>query len=200
MPIVINLDQQRSRGQEDRVAEWADTLNNGFGEALSRPFVRSAGDELQGVVARGELLPEIVIHAIEDGGWWVGIGIGPLDRLGPTARDSQGPAFWHAREAVEAAKKQSRPQPVAVAGEPPHLAAALDACLSALAFIVLRRSDEQKVSVRLRRAGLKNKDIAAELNVSPPAVSQRLRGAGADEEAGLRRLAVSLADQALDDE
>jgi hypothetical protein len=34
--------------------------------------------------------------------------------------------------------------------------------------------------------------------VSAPAVSQRLRGAGAEEERGLRRLAVSIASQVAD--
>jgi hypothetical protein len=198
MSVVLDLDQRKSRAGEDRVAAWADELNSSFGRAMRRPFVRSAGDELQGVLATGEVLPDIVVSALEDGGWWVGVGVGPLDRLGPTARDSQGPAFWHARQAVEEAKKQSHSQPVSVSGEPRELALALEACLTALAFIVLRRSPEQAESVRLRRAGFTNKQIAAELQVSPPAVSQRLRGAGADEEARLRHLAIALANEALE--
>lgn len=56
----------------------------------------------------------------------------------------------------------------------------------------MRRSPEQHESVRLLRRGMKGKEIAESLSVTPAAVSQRLRGAGADEEAGLRRLAATL--------
>jgi hypothetical protein len=143
-------------------------------------------------------LPDIVIRSVEDGGWWIGVGLGAIEQVGSTARDSQGPAFWHARQAVETAKKQSHPQPVAVAGEPREAAEGLDDVLSALAFVTLRRTPEQHESVRLLRLGLKNKEIAAELQVTPPAISQRLRGAGADEEGGLRRLAVTLAREVVD--
>jgi hypothetical protein len=198
MAIVLTLDQQGSRGTGDRVAEWADALNQLYGSSMRRPFVRSAGDELQGVLADPAALPDIVMRSVEDGGWWVGVGIGPIEHLGPTARDSQGPAFWHARQAVETAKKRSHPQPVAVSGEPSDPVEALGATLNALAFLALRRSPEQGESIRLQRRGLKNKEIAAELGVSAPAVSQRLRGAGAEEERGLRRLAVSIASQVAD--
>lgn len=197
MALVVTLDQRGSREAGDRVAEWADALNEAHGASMRLPFVRSAGDELQGVLARAEALPEIVARSVEDGAWWVGVGLGEIERLGSTARDSQGPAFWHARQAVEAAKKRSHPQPVAVAGEPAEAAEALGDALSALAFLTLRRSPEQHESVRLLRRGMKNKEIAAELGVSPAAVSQRLRGAGAEEEAGLRRLATAIAGQVV---
>jgi hypothetical protein len=197
MAIVLTLDQRDSRGGEDRVAEWAHTLNERYGSAMRLPFVRSAGDELQGVLGSPAALPDIVVDAIEDGNWWLGVGLGELERVGETARDSQGPAFWHARQAVERAKKRSSPQPVAVAGEPTDIADSLGDALGALAFLSNRRSPEQLESVRLLRRGLKNKEIAAELGVTPPAISQRLRGAGAEEEAGLRRLASTIARQVV---
>jgi hypothetical protein len=193
MAIALILDQRGSREDVDRVAAWADTLNERYGDRLRLPFVRSAGDELQGVLGDATALPEIVVDAVEDGGWWVGVGAGPIERLGETARDSQGPAFWHARRAVDQAKKRSHPQPVAVAGEPESEAEALGDALMTLAFLALRRSPEQRDSLRLFRQGMKNKDIAAQLGVSPPAISQRLKGAGADEEAGLRRLVATIA-------
>jgi hypothetical protein len=198
MAIVVTLDQRGSRGAGDRVAEWADSLNQLYASSLRLPFVRTAGDELQGVIAKPDALPDLVVRSVEDGGWWVGVGLGAIERLGSTARDSQGPAFWAARQAVETAKKQSRPQPVAVVGEPVEATEALGDVLTALAFLTLRRTPEQRESVRLLRRGLKNKDIAAQLNVTPPAISQRLRGAGAEEEAGLRRLAVTVAGQVVD--
>jgi hypothetical protein len=197
MPIVLTLDQRGSRDADDRVAEWTDALNQLYGAAMRRPFVRSAGDELQGVLGDPNALPDMMVRAVEDGGWWIGVGLGAIEHLGPTARESKGPAFWHARQAVEAAKKHSNPQPVAVSGEPPETAEALGDALGALAFLTLRRTPEQHESVRLQRRGLKNKEIAAALEVSPPAISQRLRGAGADEEAGLRRLVATIARQAV---
>lgn len=198
MAIVLTLDQRGSRGSGDRVAEWADALNQLYGPAMRLPFVRSAGDELQGVLGSPNALPDIVTRSLEDGGWWVGVGLGAIEHLGSTARDSQGPAFWHARQAVETAKRRSHPQPVAVAGEPDEAAETLGDALNALAFLTLRRTPEQRESVRFLRRGLKNKDIAAELGVSPPAISQRLRGAGAEEERGLRRLAATIAGEVVD--
>ncbi|HMJ96351.1 MAG TPA: SatD family protein [Thermoleophilaceae bacterium] len=192
------MDQRGSRGAGDRVAEWADAMNQLYASSMRLPFVRTAGDEIQGVLGKAEALPDIVVRAVEDGAWWIGVGLGPVERMGATARDSQGPAFWHARQAVETAKKNSSSQPVAVAGEPHDAADALGSTLGALAFLSDRRTPEQQESVRLLRLGLKNKEIAAELNVTPPAISQRLRGAGADEEAGLRRLAVSIARKVVD--
>lgn len=198
MAIVVTLDQRDSRGAADRVSEWADRLNETQGAHLRLPFVRSAGDELQGVVGDADALADIVADSVDDRGWWLGVGVGTVDRFGETARDSQGPAFWHARRAVEAAKTRSHPQPVAVAGEPEDEAAALGDALTALAFLTLRRTPEQRESVRLLRGGMKNKDIAAHLEVSPAAISQRLRGAGAEEEAGLRRLITSIASRLVD--
>ncbi|HKP21474.1 MAG TPA: SatD family protein [Thermoleophilaceae bacterium] len=198
MAIVVTLDQRESRGAADRVSEWSDWLNSAHAARLRLPFVRSAGDELQGVLSDPEALADIVAESVGDRGWWLGVGVGPIDRFGDTARDSQGPAFWHARKAVEAAKTRSHPQPVAVVGEPQDEAAALGDALNALAFITLRRTPEQRESVQLLRGGMKNKDIAAHLGVSPAAISQRLRGAGAEEEAGLRRLITSIASRLLE--
>ena len=198
MAVVLTLDQRASRGATDRVSEWSDLLNRAHGDRLRLPFVRSAGDELQGVLGDADALADIVAESMGDGGWWLGIGVGPVDRFGETARDSQGPAFWHARKAVEAAKTRAHPQPVAVVGEPEDDAAALGDALTALAFLTLRRTPEQSESVQLLRGGMKNKDIAAHLAVSPAAISQRLRGAGAEEEAGLRRLITSIASRLVD--
>jgi hypothetical protein len=196
--IVLTLDQRASRGATDRVGEWSDRLNAAHGDRLRLPFVRSAGDELQAVLGDANALPDIVAQSLDDGGWWLGVGVGPIDRFGETARDSQGPAFWHARKAVEAAKTRTHPQPVAVVGEPPDDAAALGDALTTLAFLTLRRTPEQRESVELLHGGMKNKDIAAHLEVSPAAISQRLRGAGAEEEAGLRRLIVRIASRLVD--
>jgi len=198
MAIVVTLDQRASRDSTDRVSEWSERLNGAHEGGLRLPFVRSAGDELQGVIGDAEALADIVVESIDDRGWWLGVGVGPVDRFGETARDSQGPAFWHARKAVEAAKTRSHPQPLAVVGEPEDDAAALGDALTALAFLALRRTPEQRESVQLLRRGMKNKDIAAHLEVSPAAISQRLRGAGAEEEAGLRRLITSIASRLVD--
>jgi hypothetical protein len=193
MAIVVTLDQRGSRETEDRVRQWSSRLNHAYGDRLHRPFVRSAGDELQGVIGAADVLAGIVAESVEDRGWWLGVGVGPVDRFGETARDSQGPAFWNARKAVEQAKTRAHPQPVAVVGEPREDASALGDALSALAFLTLRRTPEQRESVQLLHRGMKNKDIAAHLEVTPAAISQRLRGAGAEEEAGLRRLITSIA-------
>jgi hypothetical protein len=193
MTIVLTMDQRASRRNPDAVEAWAERLNGDFRDALALPFVRTVGDEMQAVLDDPGALAEIVARSLLDGRWSIGIGVGEADPLGEDARSSAGPAFWAAREAVTRAKKRTAPQPVAVEGGPQSVAADLEACLSALAFIVLRRTEPQQEAVALLREGSSRARIAERLGISESAVSQRLRGAGAEEEAGLRRLAASIA-------
>lgn len=114
MPIVITLDQRASRRTADDVARMARELNDVVGSGLALQLVRTAGDEMQGLVATGEGLVAIVSRCLEARDWWIGIGIGEIELpLGETARDSRGPAFWHAGRpwCSPTSKRVDRPDP-----------------------------------------------------------------------------------------
>ena len=190
---VLTLDQRGSRRSADLVAEWQDTLNDDFAGGLRLPFARTMGDEMQALVRDPRSLVDLVLRASRDEEWWVGIGLGEVERpIGETARDSRGPAFVNARTAVEAAKR--RVWGCAVRGDPEELALRLEDCFSMLVFIRRARTERGWETVDLASRGMDGPAIASQLDISKQAVSQRLRAAGYAEERRGRELAVSLLD------
>ncbi len=103
--IVLTADQRRSRVSHDRVPEALDVLSD-----LSRRarcgFERTAGDEIQGVLADGTAATAAVVALARLGGWRMGLGIGlaeaPLPR---STRAARGPVFVAARTAVDDARR-----------------------------------------------------------------------------------------------
>jgi hypothetical protein len=200
MAIVVTLDQRASRHRPDDVARMADELNSAAHDGLTLELVRTAGDEMQGLVATGDGLATIVSRCLEEGDWWIGIGLGQVDvPLGRTARESRGPGFWHARDALTLAHKQKGgpPGPVAVVGEPDDIAQDLEAALSALAFIVTRRTARQREAIAASRGAHGLLGIARRLGIGVSAVSQLLRTAGREEQRRLESLIARLAEQVL---
>lgn len=196
MAIVITVDQRASRHEADHVARAAKRLNRSLVDDLTLPFVRTAGDEMQGVVATGEGLAIASVRCLEEGWWWIGVGIGPIDQpLGATARETRGPAFWSAREAVARAHKQKggSPGPIAVVGEPRAIAENLEAALGAIAFIIAKRTARQRDAVGLARQRSGLRWVADRLDVTVSAVSQMLRTAGLEEQLRLEMLVARLA-------
>jgi hypothetical protein len=114
---------------------------------------------------------------------------------GQTAREGRGPAFWNAREALHRAHKQKggTPGPVAVIADQSLLAENLEAVLSALAFIVTRRTTRQREAVALARKARGLRAVADRLGISASAVSQLLRTAGFEEQNRLEGLVARLA-------
>ncbi|HYM54475.1 MAG TPA: SatD family protein [Solirubrobacteraceae bacterium] len=198
MEAVMLLDQRLSRARRDRVDAWAKRLNDRYASELALAFVRTAGDEMQALTDSPTALVEIVMEAVEDGGWWVGVGLGGVERpLGATVRESRGPAFWLAREALDKAKNQRATRAFVVRGESAEATRDLTACLHALGFIVLRRTRRQRGAAVLFRDGTSIAEIADQWSVTQQAVRQLLQAAGAEEEHELRELATGLAARAL---
>ena len=198
MEAVLLLDQRLSRGGRDRVDIWAERLNGQYAAQLKLPFVRTAGDEMQALTDSPTALVQIVMEVIEDGGWWVGVGIGGVERpLGATARESRGAAFWLAREALDKAKNQRATRAFVVRGESIETTRDLTACLHALGFIVLRRTRRQREVALLFRVESSIAEIAQQWSVTQQAVRRLLQAAGAEEERELRELAIGLAARAL---
>mgnify|MGYP003288892853 CR=1 FL=1 len=41
-----------------------------------RPFERTAGDEVQGLVEDPGQVSDLIVHALRERRWWIGIGVG----------------------------------------------------------------------------------------------------------------------------
>jgi len=167
---ILTADQIGSRLSRDAVPAALDLLS---AVPAVRPFDRTAGDEIQGVLGSSRDVVAAALALARDGRWSIGIGLGPVEEpLPETTRAGRGPAFANAREAVEAAKR--RPQHVAVAGPDEPVAADAQAVLTLLVAVVQRRSEAAWEAVDLVSAGLTMTEAATKLGVTRQAIGQRL--------------------------
>lgn len=193
MSFVVTIDQKRSRLGLPGAEAFADHLNSVVADGAARRFEVTVGDELQGVLLTSRALVDAIRIACADGHWWLGVGLGEV-QLEASARRSSGPAFVHAREAVDRAKRL--PWGLAVVG-PTEKVRDLDRAFALWTTILQDRSQKGWETVELRRAGKSEIEIARRLRITQQAVNQRLRAAHylADEEGEV--LLLSLADEAL---
>jgi hypothetical protein len=173
--FVLTVDQQRSRRTPDQVDALLRRLAD-RGDRFVRAFERTAGDEVQGIVADPGVVVDLTLELVREGSWSIGIGIGPVDEpLPASTRAGSGPAFVLARESVTRAK--SRPTGLAVSGQAAQPARHVQAVLDLLAATVQRRSARGWEAVDLAARGLTQVEIAERLGISKQAVSQRLLAA-----------------------
>ncbi|UVI34840.1 MarR family transcriptional regulator [Brevibacterium spongiae] len=100
--FVLTIDQQDSRTSNDAVPEALAVLSS---IPTLVPFARTIGDEVQGVLDDAHAVAEAVRRLAVEAGWHIGIGIGAVDEpLPESTTEGRGPAFYAARQAVEAAK------------------------------------------------------------------------------------------------
>ncbi|MDQ1620678.1 MAG: hypothetical protein QOE19_3247 [Actinomycetota bacterium] len=171
--LVMTVDRRHSRQQQDRVEELLDWLASA---PVIRPFERTAGDEVQGVLDDPGAVVDLTLALVRRGDWSIGIGVGPVhEPLPASTRAGSGPAFELARAAVNRAK--SSPQLLAVAAPGTAAAAAAQAALDLLAAVVSRRSDAGWEATDLVARGLSQTEVADQLGITKQAVSQRLRAA-----------------------
>lgn len=186
---VMTLDQRRSRRDRDAVPELLVTLA-GIADPV-RPFERTAGDEVQGLVEDPRQVADLVVHALRERRWWIGIGAGVVEGpLPDTTRAGRGPAYVYAREAVERAK--SEPQPVCVRAEDTGPAEDAETALWLLAGLLSRRTDAGWEAVDAMADGGTQRSAAAGLGITAQAMSSRLAVAGWTEERRGRTLAAHL--------
>ncbi|ACQ80284.1 conserved hypothetical protein [Beutenbergia cavernae DSM 12333] len=199
--FVVTADQRGSRRGTDLVEEALAELAALVPEpTVLRPFARTAGDELQGVLADAEATVTVALHLQRRATWSVGIGVG-AGTLGADTRSSTGDAFFRARDAVERAKGRTVPVPLALAagdagaavGTETVPAPEVEALLHLLAALVRDRSDATwRVLDRLAEPGATGKDAAAALAITPQAVSAHRRDALWDTEQVARRAVATL--------
>ncbi|MFC7450384.1 hypothetical protein [Rhodococcus daqingensis] len=190
--FVTTVDQRGSRRDVDRVAP----LLREFADApLLRPLERTAGDEVQGVADRADLVVDLALELAIRGHWSIGIGIGPVETpLPASTRAGRGPAFEAARDAVDRAK--NLPGSIAVTGPDPAAAADAEAALMLVSLLISRRSEQGRDAVTAMREGLTQAQAAERLGISKQAISQRLAVAGWQAECAGRTLARRLLQEA----
>ncbi|MEP7160965.1 MAG: hypothetical protein ABI746_07660 [Dermatophilaceae bacterium] len=219
MSWVVTADQVKSRTGRDRVPDALEELQT---VSTTRAFERTAGDEIQAVLARGADVVGALRVLVRLGDWRVGIGGGAVETPLPVStRAGRGPAFVAAREALSAARRAPGGIAVRVCpggrvvsgpgyrrGQRDEAADAADASdgggaadaetmLWLLADLWRRRSPEGWEVVELFTAGQNGQQSARSLDISPSAVSQRASAARWVEGRRAEELAARLVDGAL---
>lgn len=193
--FVLTADQVDSRSSADRVAAMIDFLNAG----PLRPVLkadRTAGDELQILVADGSDALTVILHLTRTGQWSVGCGTGAVNTPLPgNIREATGSAFIAARKAVDRAKK--RQTRFALESEPVTPEAADgEALIDLLLALRARRSPEGwELYDLLYGTDLTQADAAARLGISPQAVSLRARAGELRTEQAAREPLARILDQ-----
>lgn len=196
--FVVIADQVGSRSAADRVPLALTAL---AGLDLVLPFERTAGDEVQGLADDPASVVAAVARLTRLEDWRIGIGAGAVDApLPETTRAARGSAYLAARTAIA----EARHSPTSLAlvlgggvggeryGEPDELARDAESALWLLRSVLARRSREGWELMDLLDRGLSNARAAADLGISPSAVSQRLNRAARQEELRGTELATRL--------
>lgn len=168
--IVLTIDQRRSRKSEDKVGNLIDRANSTVGPV--RPFQRTAGDEVQGVLDHAGEAVHLAVMLAASGDWSVGLGYGPVEQpLPKETRAGRGPAFEYARDAVERAKRAAGSIAVSSGGDESER---LEAELQLTASIVAKRRATSWEAGLLMDQGLTQSEVAKKLGITQQAVSMRL--------------------------
>jgi SatD family (SatD) len=103
--------RQRAAAQQS-LQELLALLNGACGDAVLAPFSLSRGDEIQALVVRADVIPDVLWHAAErfpHSAIRFGFGLGHLTTpLAPLPMLTDGPAWWAARTALENAAATRR--------------------------------------------------------------------------------------------
>lgn len=171
--FVITADQHDSRASDDLVPAALELITRYGGPALPLPPERTAGDEVQALVATADAALDIILALTRTHQWSVGLGAGTVDDPLPNdVRAGRGSAFIHARDAVDRAKKAATR--VAVSADDAEDAEAL---LRLLIELRDRRTDEGWEVYELLADGVTQRAAAEQIGISESAVSRRVAAA-----------------------
>ena len=174
--FAITADQVDSRRRPDIAAETMRSLEIMLGEGLVLPVDRTAGDEIQMLVAAPDTALTAILALTRHGQWSVGCGIGSVNLpLPANAREAGGDAFVAARAAVNEAKK--RDTRFALRSTAATDAADAEAFVDLLLQLRARRSAEGWEMCDLLVAGNSQAEAAKLLGITPQAASKRARAA-----------------------
>lgn len=159
-------------------------------------FERTAGDEIQGLLADGEgivrLLTDLARLDAEEGldepGWRIGIGLGDVENVAvESTRAARGSAYISARQAVDEASRAPAHVALRTAEAADRRAGHLaESALILLRAVLTRRTGKGWEVVDAMAGGTTQAEVAQRLGVSESAVSQRLgRGGWREGERGV---------------
>jgi hypothetical protein len=194
--VVLTVDQRGSTkaAATDQVPATLAALAD---VGMLRPFERTAGDEFQGVLDDPATLAAVAERLLREDSWNIGIGIGDVEEpLPESTRAGRGPAYLHAREAVNSAK--SAPWRLRVAGDDPGIRA-LETTLWLWAAVLNRRTSRGWEVADLVEQGASYDEAAKRLGVTQSAISQRAQAAGIVEGRRARELVTELTGRLLQD-
>ncbi|MGH3508736.1 MAG: transposase [Nocardioidaceae bacterium] len=188
--LVLTVDQRGSSGSPDAVPELLATLRR-VAPAPLLAFERTAGDEVQGVLADPEATVDVITAMLTEDRWSIGVGVDLVESPLPSStRAARGAAFVAAREAVNRAK--SGPHHLSVVGADGYRAEQVETVLWLLSAILRRRTARGWEVQRVLATGVSHAEAGRRLGISQPAVSQRAQAAGLLEEKRARKLAGQL--------
>lgn len=186
---VLTVDQRGSQTGPDLVPDVLERLNQAALGAPARPFERTAGDEVQGVLDDAASLVRRLGLLVRSGSWNIGLGLGSVEEpLPASTRAGRGEAFVLARQAVNRAKQQ--PSRISVVGTDEYGAQQIETVAWLWAGVLNRRSVRGWEVADMFAEGLTHAETAHRLGISQSAVSQRAQAAGlveADRAAALLR-------------
>jgi len=198
--IALTADQVDSRHRPDRVATVIARIDALAAGRLVRAPERTAGDELQCLADEAEPILRIALDLVDGGEWRVGIGIGDVERpLPPSVREVRGEALVLAREALDGVKRRpgaASALAIRVGADRRPDEHAVQAFIDLLLELRARRTDGGRELAALLDRGLSRSEAAAELGLTPQAVSARAKAARLELDARARAGLVELLDLA----
>ena len=166
-------------GLQERLGGGLRDVNAAFDEAIAAEFVLTVGDEFQGLLSSAGTL-ELILATLRTHAFPAelrfGVGVGPLETaLRSQAIGMDGRCFHNARKAIERAAERRTPVEVQADGEKSPFE------IYSLLYGVIRSrwTTRQREVVDLSASGLEGREVAEYLSITPSAVSQHLKAAGA---------------------
>lgn len=162
-----------------KLQEVLDLVNEKYGEYILSNFTITIGDEMQGLLKPNAPVYDILVNILEENypvKIRFGLGLGRLTTDNINREMSigmDGPAFYLAREAIEKAHKQ-KGYSIVFKSEI-HDSTKEEEINVTLGLLSIIRNlwNERFLSIiKLLRVGMKQKDIADELGVSQPYISE----------------------------
>jgi hypothetical protein len=181
--VIGDVVGSRSAGDrsilQDRLGGGLRDVNAAYDDHIAAEFVLTVGDEFQGLLGSAGIL-ELILATLRTHAFPAelrfGIGVGALDTaLRSQALGMDGRCFHNARQAIERAAEQRTPVEVQADREN----AAFEVYSLLYGVIRSRWTARQREVVDLSASGLEGREVAEYLSITPSAVSQHLRAAGA---------------------
>ncbi len=202
--VIGDVVGSRSAGDrsdlQDRLGGGLRDVNTTFDNHIAAEFVLTVGDEFQGLLSAADgldlILATLRMHAFPAELRFV-LGVGALETaLRSQAIGMDGRCFHNAREAIERAVE--RRTPVEVQADGPEAPFEIYSLLYGV--IRSRWTTRQREVVDLSASGLEGREVAEYLSITPSAVSQHLRAAGAKKLRSATREWRAQIERALTDE